>query len=119
MLPVIADGKDQSCDGREFCMLARTMMDIVRVERYCLPTQTVRIARGASIEPSGDCDDKNAMINPGASEICDGFDDCDASTSEDGTASYTYTNDSGTKVSGCSQIILHRDREFTSSLRFP
>jgi hypothetical protein len=37
-----------------------------------------------------DCDDSNAAVNPAATETCDGVDnDCDSSTSEDGTVSWT------------------------------
>lgn len=40
-----------------------------------------------------DCDDSNAAINPGATEICDGFDnDCDGAI-DDGLATATYYQD--------------------------
>ena len=36
----------------------------------------------------GDCDDSNAAINPGQSDICNGLDDdCDGDVDEDGVAS--------------------------------
>jgi len=41
---------------------------------------------GGSVLKGGDCDDDNADVHPGATEVCDGLDnDCDASTGEDGT----------------------------------
>ena len=43
----------------------------------------------------GDCADSDGAVHPGAAEICNGLnDDCDASTSEEGTA--TWTDSSGT-----------------------
>ena len=65
------------------------------------------------LEDDSDCDDTNARINPGSPEICDGLDnDCDATTSEAGSASFldgsgawtdvtsTYTGTSGSPVTG-------------------
>ena len=65
------------------------------------------------LEDDSDCDDTNTRINPGSPEICDGLDnDCDATTSEAGSASFldgsgawtdvtsTYTGTSGSPVTG-------------------
>lgn len=42
------------------------------------PTDFVCTAPAGFIADDGDCDDENAAVNPGAVEICDGFDnDCD------------------------------------------
>ena len=42
-----------------------------------------------------DCDDYNSLIHPGATELCDGFDnDCDNAVDEDVTTSYYADNDS-------------------------
>ena len=41
------------------------------------------------VSDNTDCDDTNGSVNPAASELCDGLDnDCDASTTEDGLASF-------------------------------
>ncbi|MEW6217924.1 MAG: DUF2341 domain-containing protein [Thermodesulfobacteriota bacterium] len=43
---------------------------------------------------SGDCDDSNAAIKPGATEVCDGKDnDCDGETDEGFAADHTYFRD--------------------------
>jgi len=69
---------------------------------------------GFSTPRSTDCDDLNAMINPGAVDICNGGidDDCDPSTDEDtvsGDAYYIDTDGDGygetqTEVRSCSVV---------------
>ncbi len=59
----------------------------------------------------GDCDDGNASVHPGASEVCDGLDnDCDGETDEDAEDMATYWPDAdgdgygdpnGKKVTAC------------------
>lgn len=51
------------------------------------------------VEDGSDCDDTSELVNPGAAEVCDGIDnDCDASTSEDGTVVHTATDGVQTDV---------------------
>ncbi len=76
-----------------------------------------RFTRTACIQPSGyvavstDCNDSNAAINPGASEVCNGLDDdCDGLTDDDdssvtGTSTWYADADSdGYGDAGSSQI---------------
>jgi len=93
---VIGDSIDQNCDGKEVCYVDsdndgyRTSATVPSADSDCRDTGEA----GAS-EPTGDCNDSNADVNPGKTEVCDGLDnDCNASTSEDGTA--TVTTSGGT-----------------------
>jgi len=46
------------------------------------------------VAQNGDCDDSNAAVNPGATEICDGIDNnCDGDTDEDVTVTFYRDND--------------------------
>ena len=58
-------------------------------------------APSGGVGTGGDCDDADATVSPGATELCDGVDqDCDGSASDDvGTALWTDTSGS-TDVSG-------------------
>ncbi|MDG1480742.1 MAG: MopE-related protein [Myxococcota bacterium] len=53
-------------------------------------TGTPRVdADGDGYDASEDCDDANSVVNPGASEICDGVDNnCDGSVDEDVTSTF-------------------------------
>ena len=47
-----------------------------------------------------DCDDTDASVNPGATEVCNGVDDdCDSTTTEDGTASFVDSAGTTTDLS--------------------
>ena len=91
-----ANGKDNNCDGFELCY-----EDLDR-DGYGTPnlvqsTQLDCIGNGVSLRDD-DCDDTNAAINPGATEIpadgvdqnCDGLEDCWLDNDRD-----TYGNMSG------------------------
>lgn len=90
---VIGDGKDQSCDGKETCYVDsdddgyRTTGTVVSGDPDCSDT-----GEALATEPAGDCNDSNATINPGATEIigdevdqdCDGQESCYANSDGDG-----------------------------------
>lgn len=84
-LEIIADGKDQDCDGAEICYQDndndgwRTDETVISIDISCTGPGLAL----ASLQ-SGDCDDSDPDVNPGATEICDSIDnncnfqvDCD------------------------------------------
>ena len=112
--PELCDGFDNDCDGtidEEVVLLpfyidrdGDGFGDPASVVMACAPPAGL-IAQG------GDCDDSNALINPGASELCDGLDnDCDNSIDEDAVLNAFYVDQDGdgfgdpaTVVMACSQ----------------
>jgi MYXO-CTERM domain-containing protein len=83
---IIADGKDQSCDGTEICYQDLDG-DLWRTELTTVSADTSCTGDGLALAsvPTLDCDDENEAINPGADEIwydgvdqdCDGWSDFD------------------------------------------
>ena len=79
---IIADGIDQNCDACELCYLDSDS-DGVRPDSGATISSTDLLCTGAReaslATPTGDCNDANATIHPGATEICnDGIDqNCD------------------------------------------
>ena len=91
----VCDEIDNDCDFEVDERLGRT---------YYLDSDGDGVGSGSSIqgctppggyaEPSGDCDDTNAAVRPGAPEVCDGFDnDCDGFVDVDGNFSTLYYPD--------------------------
>jgi large repetitive protein len=105
---VVADGVDQNCDGLDLCYEDadgdgyHSGATIYTGDMDCSDP-----GEADASTPSGDCDDTDATVNPGATEITtDGVDnDCDGDVDEggsssstavvcaDGTASYTSIQD--------------------------
>ena len=91
----VCDSVDNDCDGSidpDTSSDASTWYADVDGDGYGDPdTASVSCsAPSGSVLDDSDCDDSDAEIEPGASEICDGVDnDCDASTSEAGMVSFT------------------------------
>jgi hypothetical protein len=83
---IIADGKDQDCDGAEICHQDLDD-DGWRTDATTLTPIVSCVGDGVALasDPGIDCDDDNAAINPGADEIwydgvdsdCDGWSDFD------------------------------------------
>jgi hypothetical protein len=83
---VVADEKDQSCDGREICYVDadddtwRIDVEITSADADCSDS-----GEGRAVDPDGDCDDDDASVYPGATEVpydgidqdCTGEDLCD------------------------------------------
>ncbi|MFA5828867.1 MAG: MopE-related protein, partial [Candidatus Shapirobacteria bacterium] len=81
---IVGDGTDQNCDGQEMCYVDvdndgyRTSSQVNSSDFDCNDS-----GEASSSDPSGDCNDANSTINPGAAEICDGKDNnCNGSTDE-------------------------------------
>jgi hypothetical protein len=90
------DEIDQNCDGAETCYADadndgyRTPSTIASADCDCTDD-----GEALASEPADDCNDGNAAINPGVSEVCDGLDnDCDGVVDEFVTSTY-YPDDDG------------------------
>ena len=79
------DGLDQNCDGQERCFADRDD-DLYRTDELItsLDTDCDDAGEGTVADLSGDCDDLNAVVNPGRTETigngldedCDGIEQC-------------------------------------------
>ncbi len=89
------DGVDQDCDGvaDDDALDMGTWYADVDGDGYGDPGSYVVNCEGpsGSVLDGGDCDDGDAGVNPGASELCDGVDqDCDGSVDEEATDGSTW-----------------------------
>lgn len=80
------DGVDQNCDVQELCYIDMDndgyrpdgISTIVSADIDCLDS-----TEAVSTDPTGDCNDSVASVNPGVAEICDGIDNnCNSSTDD-------------------------------------
>ena len=92
---IVGDETDQNCDGSEICYTDadndgyRTTLTLVSADCDCADNGEAKVS-----EPSGDCDDGNALVHPGVSEICDNMDnDCDYVVDESGTTLFYFDAD--------------------------
>jgi hypothetical protein len=85
---IAGDGVDQDCDGTETCYLDAdddgyrpdTTSTVASADTDCEDT-----TEALATDPSGDCEDSDAAINPGATEVCDALDvdeDCNGTAEE-------------------------------------
>ena len=74
-------------------------------------TESCDAPSAAYTDLDGDCDDSDASVNPGESEVCDDADnDCDSTVDEDATdASYGYADDDGDGFGDAGSYDLHCD----------
>ena len=110
---VCNDGLDDDCDGyidEDSAVDASTWYEDTDGDGFGNASSSdVDCSQPTGYVLSGDdCDDADATVHPSATETCNGVDDdCDSSTSEDGTASWVPTGGSETDltsdVSGTSE----------------
>ena len=80
---IVDNGKDDNCDGYELCYLDAdddgyrpdSTSTVVSSDLDCLDS-----GEAESSDPTGDCDDTDASVHPGATEVCNNQidDDCDS-----------------------------------------
>jgi hypothetical protein len=114
----LCNGIDDDCDGstdEDDALDAGTWYADSDSDGYGDPSATTAAcsAPSGAVADATDCDDGDAAVNPGATELCNGIDDdCDGSTDEDDAADagtwYTDADgdgygDAGSPVSACSQ----------------
>lgn len=100
----VADGVDQNCDAMETCYSDldddgyRTASLLFSADTDCFD-----YTEALSTDPGDDCDDSNFIVNPSATEVCNGIDDnCDGGIDERGvcpSGSYYCDTDSDTYTS--------------------
>ena len=85
---LVGDEVDQDCDGEELCYMDadrddyRTATTLTSGDTDCSDA-----GEATSGLASGDCDDFDAAVNPGATEVCNGVDDdCDGTIDGAGAA---------------------------------
>jgi MYXO-CTERM domain-containing protein len=103
---------DQNCDGAELCYVDADN-DGYRLSTTITSADCADPGEGIATEPTGDCNDANALIRPGATETCDGVDqDCDGLV-DDGApgGSFYYLDvdgdgygDPATQVTSCTTL---------------
>jgi hypothetical protein len=93
----ICDGLDNNCDGNiDEGLATTTYYQDADSDGYGDPANSTVACQAPTgyVASSGDCDDTNSNIHPGATETCDGVDnDCDGSTDEGCQADNTYYRD--------------------------
>jgi len=85
-IEIPADGIDQDCDGYELCYVDAdndgyrpdSMSTVISNDLDCTDS-----GEAQSSDPIGDCNDNDASVYPGATEICNSIDDdCDGQVDE-------------------------------------
>ena len=95
----ICDGSDNDCDGatdEDDAEDAATWYADADADGYgdASSSATACSQPSGHVDNANDCDDGDAAINPGASEVCDGVDnDCDGSADADATDATTWYAD--------------------------
>ena len=83
--PEICDGKDNNCDGQIDEGVTTTFYRDADNDGYGDPNTTIQACSAPSgyVATGTDCDDTDAAVHPGATEICDGKDNnCDGQIDE-------------------------------------
>ena len=91
------NGVDENCDPSDDCQEQNTYYEDADGDGYGNPevSQTAATAPEGFVEDNTDCDDGDSAVNPGAQEVCNGFDDdCDGQIDE-GVLSTFYADADG------------------------
>ena len=110
--PEVCNDVDDDCDGSTDEGVTETFYRDLDVDGYGDPATTARACSRPDgyVSDSGDCDDDDLSVHPGAAEVCNGIDDdCDGSTDE-GVAGTFYQDadgdgygDAGATTRACSR----------------
>jgi hypothetical protein len=90
----VCDGRDEDCDGVVDDGVTTTFYADIDQDGYGDDNATMQActAPAGHIATGGDCDDTDATVNPGATEVCDGRDeDCDGVV-DDGVTTTFYAD---------------------------
>jgi subtilisin-like proprotein convertase family protein len=108
----VCDGVDNNCDGVIDEGVTTTSYADADLDGFGdpdWPAYTCGVPEGY-VENSTDCDDSNDLVNPDATETCDGLDNnCDGQIDEDVTTPWYFDfdgdgyGDSGLTIEACSQ----------------
>ncbi len=95
----VCDGKDNNCNGQVdeggVCGTSQTWYEDADGDSYGNPNRTkVSVQKpDGYVSIAGDCDDGDASVHPGATEVCDGKDNnCDGQIDEGGVCGTASTN---------------------------
>lgn len=94
----VCDGVDNDCDGTvdEGCFATSTYYRDSDGDTYGNPVDSIVATEVpvGYVSNNNDCNDANADVNPGKTEVCDGIDnDCDGSVDEGLLISYYFDGD--------------------------
>ena len=84
--PEVCNGVDDNCNGQIDEGLLRTLYRDADGDGYGVPNQTIVVCTSPSgwTTQSGDCNDANPAVHPGATEACNAIDDnCNGQIDED------------------------------------
>ena len=110
--PEQCDGKDNDCDGAVDESVTNTWYRDVDGDGYGISSSTTSTCNRPDgyAGTAGDCNDNNASVNPGATEVCNDLDDdCDTSVDEGLKSTYYQDQDgdgygnSSTSLQACSK----------------
>lgn len=103
----VCNGNDDDCDGTidDNATGSTTYYRDVDADGYGTLSITVNACSAPSgyVSTGGDCDDTDASVHPGATELCNGNDDdCDGTVDEDAVAGTTFYQDADSDGFGSS-----------------